>query len=270
MSRLCSALKVSRSGYYAWKRRPESARAIRHRELTVKIRGYFAASDETYGAKRIRFDLRDEGEHVGKNTVALLMRKAGLVPRTIRRFRATTWSRKTIASPNVLEQNFAADGPDEKWVSDITAIPTREGWLYLCMFLDLYSRAVVGWSMSSRSKGTLVTDALNMAILRRQPRSQVLVHSDQGSQYTSDEYQRILKNHGIISSMSRKGCCWDNAVAERFFQSLKTERTHHNNYRTRTQAKASVFEYIETFYNTRRRHSGLEYQAPLVYEAEQK
>jgi len=263
---MCTVLQVGRSGYYAWKNRPESPRSIRHRHLTKKIRLSFTESDETYGAVRIRHDLLEEGERVGKNTVALLMRKDGLIPKTIRGFRVTTDSRKTIASPNILNQEFEVQEPNTTWTSDITAIPTREGWLYLCAILDLFSRAVVGWSMSERMKGDLVTDALKMAILQRSPTGPVLVHSDQGSQYTSDSYQRILKDHGMTCSMSRKGCCWDNAVSESFFHTLKTERTHHETYRTRTQAKLRVFDYIEMFYNRQRRHSKLGYQAPMAYE----
>lgn len=263
---MCSVLRVSPSGYYDWLKRPESTRSIRHRHLTVKIRKCFQESHETYGAVRIRYDLQDEGECVGKNTVALLMRRAGLVPRPVRRFRVTTDSRNTIASPNLLTREFDASEANRKWVSDITAIPTREGWLYLCIFMDLHSRAVVGWSMSGRMKGELVSDALEMAIERRCPGPGLLVHSDQGSQYTSDDYHRTLKKHGMVSSMSRKGNCWDNAVAESFFHTLKTERTHHEKYRNRTHARLSVFEYIEVFYNRSRKHSSLNYQAPLVYE----
>lgn len=243
---------------------------MRHRELTERIRSFFEASHETYGAIRIRYDLLDEGIWVGKNTVAMLMHKARLIPKMIRKFRVTTDSRKTIAAPNLLEQHFDVKKPDTSWTTDITAIPTREGWLYLCAILDLYSRAVVGWSMSERMKGELVSDALEMALMRRAPEEGVLLHSDQGSQYTSEVYQKTLKKHGMVCSMSRKGCCWDNAVSESFFHSLKTERTHHENYRTRAQAQLQVFDYIEVFYNRRRRHSTLGYQAPLTYEMNKK
>ena len=268
--RLCSVLQVSASGYYAWRTRPESPRAVRHRELTERIHSCFEASHETYGAIRLRHDLLDEGVRAGKNTVAMLMRKAGLVPKMIRKFRVTTDSRKTVAAPNLLEQRFDVKEANTSWSSDITAIPTREGWLYLCAIIDLFSRAVVGWSMSERMKGDLVSDALEMALLRRVPEEGVLLHSDQGSQYTSEAYQQTLKKHGMVCSMSRKGCCWDNAVSESFFHSLKTERTHHENYRTRTQAQLRVFDYIEVFYNRKRRHSKLGYQAPLTYEMNEK
>ena len=241
---MCSALRVSHSGYYDWRCRPESNRSIRHKQLSQRIRSLFDASDETYGAVRICRDLQDEGERISKNTVAVLMRKSHLIPKTIRRFRVTTDSRKTKAHPNVLNQNFSARRPNERWVTDITAIPTREGWLYLCTIIDLYSRAVVGWSMSKRMKSTLVTDSLSMAIMRRQPQQSLLIHSDQGSQYGSQEYQQMLKQHGMICSMSRKGHCWDNAVAESFFHTLKTERIHHEVYKTRTEAKLRIFDYI--------------------------
>ena len=267
---MCSILQVSRSGYYSWRHRPESSRRLRHRRLTQRIRALFAASDETYGAVRICEDLRDEGERIGKNTVALLMRKSRLIPKTLRRFRLTTDSRKTQACPNLLHQDFSAERPNERWVTDITTVPTRQGWLYLCAILDLYSRAVVGWSMSDRMKSALVTDALAMAVLRRQPTEPLLIHSDQGSQYASEDYQRRLRDHGMTCSMSRKGHCWDNAVAESFFHSLKTERVHHEVYQTRAQARLSVFDYIEVFYNRQRRHSSLDYQAPLVYEMNEK
>jgi len=259
-------LGVSPSGYSVWKRRPESARAYRHRHLIQEIRVSFRESGETYGALRVTEDLREAGERVGKNTVARLMQRERLVPKQIRKFRVTTDSRKTTAHPNRLKQQFEVNAPNRVWASDLTAIPTREGWLYLCVFLDLCSRAVIGWSMASRMKGELVTDALDMALANRALEGPVLVHSDQGSQYAADRYQRRLSAHGMTCSMSRKGNGWDNAVAESFFHSLKTERTHHEKYPTRTQAKMRVFDYIGLFYNRRRRHSRLGYKAPMVFE----
>lgn len=266
---MCRALGLSRSGYYDWVNRPESARAQRHRLLTEQIRQFHKASRETYGAPRIHKDLQETGEVVGENTVALLMQRAGLVPKTVRKYRVTTDSRKTVAAPNLLNQEFHAQRPDERWVSDVTFIPTREGWLYLAVIIDLYSRAVVGWAMQPRMKTELVTAALRMALMRRKIRSPLLLHSDQGSQYAAADYQAMLAEHGIQCSMSRKGNCWDNAVAESFFHTLKTELVHHEDYRTRAQARASIFEYIEVFYNRQRRHSHLEHVAPLVYEARQ-
>ena len=266
IERMSKVLRVSRSGYYAWRKRPESSRSARHRQLSKMIKKAFEESGETYGAIRIRYDLIEQGECIGKNTIALLMRNEKLVPRPVRKFRVTTDSRKTIAFPNHLDQQFQVDQPNVSWVSDITAIPTREGWLYLCVFLDLFSRAVIGWSMSHRINGDLVTDALAIALANRSVSNLLTVHSDQGSQYTSDQYQQMLKTHGARCSMSRKGNCWDNAVAESFFHSLKTERTHHENYATRTHAKLRVFDYIEVFYNRQRRHSSLGYLTPLAFE----
>lgn len=263
---MCRAMSVSRSGYYDWRGRPESTRARRHRGLTEKIRYFHQVSRETYGSPRIREDLLESGEQVGENTVALLMQRAGIVPKTIRKFRVTTDSRKTVPAPNLLEQQFTAAQPNECWVSDITFIPTREGWLYLAVIIDLYSRAVIGWAMHKRMKTELVTDALKMALMRRKVRSPLLLHSDQGSQYAAADYRAVLATNGIECSMSRKGNCWDNAVAESFFHTLKTELVHHEDYHSRTEAKASIFEYIEVFYNRQRRHSHIGQMAPLVFE----
>lgn len=264
---MCRVLGVSRSGYHAWVDRPESARSQRHRTLTEKIRHFHQASRETYGAPRILEDLRDTGEQVGENTVALLMKRAGIVPKTVRKFRVTTDSRKTVAAPNLLAQRFTVERPNQRWVSDITFIPTREGWLYLAVIIDLYSRAVIGWAMDERMKTTLVTDALKMALMRRKVRSPLLLHSDQGCQYAATDYRAMLAINGIECSMSRKGCCWDNAVAESFFHTLKTELVHHEDYRSRAESKASLFEYIEVFYNRQRRHSYNGQMAPLAFEA---
>lgn len=264
---MCRALNVSRSGYYDWRHRPESARTQRHRELTKKIRSFHHASRETYGAPRIHEDLLASGDQVGENTVAQLMRRDGIVPKTVRKFRITTDSRKTVPAPNLLEQQFTTTRPNECWVSDITFIPTREGWLYLAVIIDLYSRAVIGWAMHKRMKTDLVIDALRMALMRRKVRSSLLLHSDQGSQYAAADYQAVLAENGIDCSMSRKGCCWDNAVAESFFHTLKTELVHHEDYFSRRAAKASIFEYIEVFYNRQRRHSHVGQVAPLVFES---
>lgn len=263
---MCRAMGVSRSGYYDWVDRPESARAHRHRALTEQIGYFHQASRETYGAPRIREDLLEAGERIGENTVALLMQRAGIVPKTVRQFRVTTDSRKTVPAPNLLEQQFTVAQPNERWVSDITFIPTREGWLYLAVIIDLYSRAVIGWAMHQRRKTQLVTDALKMALMRRKVRSPLLLHSDQGSQYAAADYRAMLAANGIECSMSRKGNCWDNAVAESFFHTLKTELVHHEDYHSRTEAKASLFEYIEVFYNRQRRHSHLGQMAPLAFE----
>ena len=264
---MCRAMGVSRSGYYDWVSRPESTRAQRHQALTEKIRYFHLVSRETYGSPRIREDLQEAGERVGENTVALLMQRAGIVPKTVRKFRVTTDSRKTVPAPNRLEQQFTVARPNERWVSDITFIPTREGWLYLAVIIDLYSRAVIGWAMDKRIKTELVTDALKMALMRRKIHSPLLLHSDQGSQYAAADYRTMLAANGIECSMSRKGNCWDNAVAESFFHTLKTELVHHEDYRSRIEAKASIFEYIEVFYNRQRRHSHIGQMAPLAFEA---
>lgn len=264
---MCRAMGVSRSGYYDWVSRPVSQRAQRHQALTEKIRYFHQVSRETYGSPRIRKDLLESGERVGENTVALLMQRADIVPKTVRKFRVTTNSRKTVPAPNRLEQQFTTAQPDQRWVSDITFIPTREGWLYLAVIIDLYSRAVIGWAMHKRMKTALVTDALKMALMRRKIRSPLLLHSDQGSQYAAADYRAMLAANGIECSMSRKGNCWDNAVAESFFHTLKTELVHHVDYRSRAKAKASIFEYIEVFYNRQRRHSHVGQMAPMVFEA---
>jgi transposase InsO family protein len=267
---MCKVLRVSSSGFYAWRNRKPSKRSIRHQKLTVEIKASFEASRQTYGAIRICHDLRATGECIGKNTIARLMRKTGLVPKTVHRFRRAYNSKNTKAAPNLLNRKFSVAQANQYWVSDITFIPTKKGFLSLSVFIDLYSRAVVGWSMSNRMKSDLIVDALEMAISKRNPKQPVLVHSDQGVQYSSEQYKQILKKKGMIQSMSRKGNCWDNAVAESFFHSLKTERTSDENYPDHDQAKVSVFDYIECFYNRKRRHSSLNYQAPLQYEQSHK
>lgn len=263
---MCRSMGVSRSGYYDWQGRPESTRVQRHRGLTEKIRYFHQISRKTYGSPRIHEDLLEAGERVGQNTVARLMQRAGIVPKTVAKFRVTTDSRKTVPAPNRLDQRFTVAQPNKRWVSDITFIPTRAGWLYLAVIIDLYSRAVIGWAMHKRMKTALVTDALKMALMCRKVRNPLLLHSDQGSQYAAADYRAMLETNSIECSMSRKGNCWDNAVAESFFGTLKTELTHHEDYRTRPEAKASIFEYIEVFYNRQRRHSHLGQMAPLAFE----
>ncbi|MBT8041581.1 MAG: IS3 family transposase [Pontiella sp.] len=264
--RMCIALRVSSSGYYAWRERELSEREVRHRRLIGEIRLSFKASHETYGAIRVTEDLRDLGESIGKNTVAYLMRREGLVPKTTRRFRRAHDAKHRSGIGNVLNRQFSVNRANSCWVSDITFIPTRAGHLHLCVVMDLHSRAVIGWSMSARQKSELVVDALHMAIRHRKPKGPVLVHSDQGIQYASERYRELLDRHGMVQSMSRKGNCWDNAVAESFFHSLKTERTADEKYLNHRQARSSIFDYIELFYNRRRKHSSLNYQAPLAYE----
>lgn len=268
VSRLCSVLEVSMSGYYAWLDRPESRRAQHNHQLVTKIALFHRASRHIYGSPRIHHDLLTSGEDVGLNRVARLMRRHGIQSKMARKFVITTDSRNTMQpAPDRLNRNFSAENTDRRWVSDTTFIPTRQGWLYLAVVLDLYSRKVVGWAMSDKNNATLVQDALTMAIWRRGKVGSVIVHSDQGSTYASGSYQQLLKDHSLLCSMSRKGECLDNAVAESFFGTLKTELVDHEDYRTRDEAKKSLFEYIEIFYNRQRRHSYLGYLSPAEFEA---
>jgi putative transposase len=262
---LCRVLQVSRSGYYAARSRPPSPRSERQQRLTSQIRAIHVASRDTYGAPRIHAELAAQGVPCCVNTVAKLMRQAQIMPKMIRRFRATTNSRTTKASPNLVLRRFEVDRPNACWLSDITYIPTREGWLYLAGILDLYSRAVVGWAMSKTLDAQLATDALTMALHRRGV-SPAIVHSDQGSTYATAEYRTLLNRSGIRQSMSRKGDCWDNAPMESFFHTLKTELVMHCDYKTRDQARASLFDYLEVFYNRQRRHSTIDYETPLAFE----
>jgi transposase InsO family protein len=265
---LCRTLQVSTSGFYAWCRRGLSARARKDAALKVEIRAAHAASGKRYGSPRILEDLKADGQQVGRKRVARLMREEGIEGQRKRRFRTTTDSRHSHpVAPNHLERDFSASAPNQTWVSDITYIWTREGWTYLAAILDLFSRRVVGWSMDSHIDQSLVLDALGMALRTRQPTPGLLHHSDRGVQYAGAAYQEQLRKSGIVCSMSRKGDCWDNAVAESFFSTLKAELVHHMDYASRSQARASVFDYIEVFYNPRRRHSSLGYSSPVDYEA---
>jgi transposase InsO family protein len=265
---MCEALQVSTGGYYDWVDRPKSHRAVENERLTGKIRQLHEQSHGIYGSPKIHKDLLDEGESCGENRVARLMHKAGIQSKLARRFVVTTDSRNTEQpSPDLLRRNFTVDRPDTAWVSDTTFIPTRAGWLFLAVILDLYSRQVIGWSMSDRNNTQLVQDALTMAIWRRGKVQDVIVHSDQGSTYASGDYQRQLKANQLVCSMARKGECLDNAVAESFFGSLKNELVYHEDYRTRSEARQSIFEYIEVFYNRKRRHAYLNYLTPVAYEA---
>lgn len=263
---MCQALSVSTSGYYAARGRPLSRRSQRQVLLTDHIRVIHISSRETYGAPRIYAELSARGIACCENTVAKLMQRAQIMPKAIRRFRVTTDSRNTKASPNLLDRVFQATEPNVCWATDITYIPTREGWLYLAAILDWYSRAVVGWGMSKTLDAKLAMDALNMAINQRGTAPAIL-HSDQGSTYAAADYRQLLTRHAIRQSMSRKGDCWDNAPMESFFHTLKTELVMHCDYKTRDQARASLFEYMEVFYNRQRRHSTICYTAPLTFEA---
>ena len=265
---LCRVLQVSPSGFYAWFHRGLSRWAKDDAALKIEVRALHAASDKTYGSPRILEDLKANGKNVGRKRVARLMREEGIEGQRKRRFRTTTDSRHSHpVAANHLNRDFTASAPNKTWVSDISYIWTREGWMYLAAILDLFSRRVVGWSMDSRIDQTLALDALGMALSTRRPEPGLLLHSDRGVQYASGDYQTQLREHGIVCSMSRKGDCWDNAVAESFFSTLKAERVHRMDYVSRSQARASVFQYIETFYNARRRHSALGYLSPVEHEA---
>jgi transposase InsO family protein len=271
MALMCRTLKVSRSGYYAWKDRPMSHRVRRRTELVEQIRQAHQASRRIYGSPRVYRQLKDQGVACCQNTVAKLMRIDGLASKMKKAFKVkTTDSRHGHAvAPNTLDQNFEPAEANRTWASDLTYIPTRQGWLYLAVVLDLWSRRVIGWAMADHLKASLAIDALTMAVEQRRlsPGSAVLHHSDRGVQYACDAYRTMLEAHGIGCSMSRTGNCYDNAVVESFFGTLKTELTHHEDYQTREQAMQSIFEYIEVFYNRQRKHSSLSYVAPAQFEA---
>jgi putative transposase len=265
---MCDTLGVSRQGFYAWRLRSPSEQEQRRFALLVEIRAVHAEVKERYGSPRIHAELQARGVACCVNTVANLMSDNDIRAKTTRKFRNTTDSNHALpVADNVLDRQFDdAQGPNERWVADITYIPTREGWLYLAVVEDLYSRRVVGWSLADNMESRLVVDALEMAVTRRLPGEGLLVHSDRGSQYASDHYQRLLKKHGIECSMSGVGQCWDNAPMESFFATLKKELVHHEDYQTRAEARGSIIEYIEVFYNPKRRHSSLGYQSPVHFE----
>jgi len=267
---MCRVLGVSRSGYYDWRGREPSGRAQANERLTADIRRIHGEHKGRCGAPRITVELRNEGKPAGKNRVARLMRAEGLRGKAARKYKATTNSKhKLPVAENLLCQDFTAAQPNEKWVSDITYVATDEGWLYLAVVLDLYSRLVVGWAMSERMTATLVCDALRMALWRRREPIGVIVHSDRGSQYCSAEHRRLLRDHGLVCSMSKKGDCFDNAAMESWNHSFKVEAIHGERLGTRQLAKAAVFEYIELYYNRRRLHSRLGYLSPETFEARQ-
>jgi transposase InsO family protein len=266
---MCRVLDIARSGYYAWRKQPLSARKMADLLLLMHIRDIFEQSRQTYGSYRIQATLVEQGLRCGRKRVARLMREDELEPKTSRPFKVvTTDTNHTLpVAPNRLNQAFRADRPDQIWLADITYVPTAEGWLYLAVVLDLYSRRIVGWAMSDSLHRQLVIDALQMALTTRQPLPGLLHHSDRGSQYASQEYQTLLTQAQMTGSMSRKGNCYDNAPLESFFGTFKTELVFQQHYATRTQAKLDIFEYIEVFYNRVRRHSALDYKSPVNYEA---
>lgn len=263
---LCSLLDVHPSGFYAWLRQPHSARATDDERLSGLIKQFWLESGAVYGYRKIHRDLRDHGERCGPNRVHRLMRHASLRAQVgYRKPRHKSGSVHQV-TPNILQRQFNPEAPNEGWVTDITYIRTHEGWLYLAVVLDLFSRRVIGWSMQSRITRELVLDALMMAVWRRKPTGKVVVHSDQGSQYTSHDLGQFLTAHNLEGSMSRRGNCHDNAVAESFFQLLKRERVKRKIYTNRDEARADIFDYIEMFYNNRRRHSSNEHLSPVEYE----
>jgi len=264
---LCRTLQVSRAGFYASQGRPPAARARADARLGVEIVAIHQETRQCYGSPRVHAELRARGHGVSRKRVARLMRHRGLAARRRRRYRVTTDSRHPFPiAANVLARQFTTAAPNVAWVTDITYIPTGEGWLYLAAILDLYSRAVVGWAMNTEITRQLPLDALAMALARRRPAPGLLHHSDRGSQYASGDYQAALAQHGLRGSMSRRGDCWDNAVAESFFATLKVELVHDARWPTRAAARAALVDYLERFYNRRRRHSSLGFLSPLAFE----
>ena len=265
---MCKVLRVSRSGYYAWRTRPVSAREMANRRLYALIEAVYDAYEGLYGSPRIYHELKDRVP-CSENRVARLMHTHELYAKQSKRFRTTTKrNRKHRVAPNILKRDFNAERPDQKWLTDITYIPTQQGWLYLAAVLDLYARRVVGWAMSERMTSGLTIGALQMAISQRRPQRPLLHHSDQGSQYTDGQYQALLQAHDIQVSMNGTGTWYDNAAMESFFGTLKCERVYLRTYRTRDEARTDLFYYIEGFYNRRRRHSTLGYVSPEAYELE--
>jgi len=266
VERMCQVMGVTRGGYYRWLRQGQSRRALRDAVLLEKIRESHRQSSGRYGSPNIHKDLIDGGYRCSRKRVARLMRQAGLRSKTKRRFRVTTESRHTLpVAPNLLQRAFSVSAAGKTWVSDITYLWTQQGWLYLCIILDLWDRKIVGWHIDKGLGADLVVNALRKAVLRRQPLDGLIFHSDRGIQYCSDAFRTELRQHGMLQSMSRKGDCWDNAVAESFFGTLKRELIYHERYQTRDEARLSVFQYIEAWYNRRRRHSTLGRLSPFDF-----
>jgi putative transposase len=263
---MCRVLRVHRSGYYAWLRRPVSSRAEEDRRLLALIRASHESSGWAYGSPRVFLDLREAGERCGLNRVGRLMKKHRI--KAVRSYRRPRYIAgvPSVVAPDRVEREFTVGEPDRVWVTDITYIRTWEGWLYLAAVVDLFSRKVAGWSMQATLVRDLVLDAILMAVWRRKPEAGLVIHSDQGSQYGSDDWHRFCRAHGLTPSMSRRGNCWDNAVAESFFSSLKKERVRRKIYQTKEEAKADLFDYIEMFYNSKRRHSHIGGVSPEVFE----
>lgn len=264
---MCRAVNVSESAYRHWRRRPESLWERNRRQLGGILRVIFTEKRESYGSPRMRAELERRGLRHSKNYVAKVMRNEGLQVKLRRKYRVTTNSNHSLPIyPNLLSRRFGAEVPNASWVSDITCVRSVEGWLYVCTVLDLYSRKIVGWSMSERATSAFVLKALKMAVENRKPASGLIVHTDRGVQYASRKYRHFLSRHGFFGSMSRKGDCWDNAVAESWFATFKTELVHRSSYQTRAMARTEIFEFIEAFYNRERLHSALGYRTPEEFE----
>jgi len=266
---MCDTLGVSASGFYACRVRRPGPRQCFREALCKQIAEVHAQTRGVYGSPRVHRDLVARGARVCENTVAKLMRVAGLRSKRVKRFvpRTTESKHAFPVAQNLLDRDFKADAPNRKWVCDITYIPTQEGWLYLSAVLDLYSRKIIGWSMADHLRATLVEEALKMALARRTPAGEVLHHSDRGVQYACDDYQRLLKTHGLVCSMSRTGDCYDNAAMESFWGTLKTELVHHEKFANRAEARRALFDFMEVFYNRQRRHSSIGYVSPDTFEA---
>ncbi len=267
---MCRILEVSTGGYYQWRQRPACPAQERRAALVAEIKTIHHEVKARYGSPRIHAELVARGRPCSVNTVAKLMSQAGVAAKTKRKFRSTTDSNHGLpVAENIVDRQFDPTAANQTWTADITYIPTREGWLYLAVVEDLHSRPIVGWSMSERIDSRLVVDALAMAVARRLAGEDLVSHSDRGSQYASEHYRQLLSGHGITCSMSRRANCWDNAPMESFFASLKKELVHDEDYATRAEARSSIFEYIEVFYNRIRRHSSLGYRSPVEYERAQ-
>jgi putative transposase len=271
VERMSKVLGVSRSGYYAFIKIGSSKRDQINKKLIEKIKTAHAESRQTYGSPRIHAELVEQGEKCSRKRVARLMKREGIQAKMRKRFKVTTRTNpKAEAAPNLLQQDFCSPGPNQRWVADITFVATWEGWLYVAAVMDLFSRRIVGLAMNERMTAELVVDAVKQAIMHRQPGADLMHHSDRGCQYTSRNFQELLKRHHITISMSGTGNCFDNAAMESFFHTLKTEHVYFEYYYTREQAKQSIFEYVEVFYNRKRRHSTLGYVSPTVFENQTK
>jgi putative transposase len=267
LGRMCRMLGVSKSGYFAWRHRPPSARDDEDRAMSARIQAIHAESRKTYGSPRVHRELQAQGTAISRKRVERLMRGAGIGVKPQPRFVVTTDSDHDLpVAANLLEQDFTATAPNQRWVTDITYVPTTEGWLYVAAIVDLFSRRVVGWAMQARMDRSLVLAALGMAVGQRQPPTGLLHHSDRGSQYASEDYRSALSDYGMVASMSRRACCYDNAAMESFWHTLKVELIHRRIFQTRAEAIQAIFEFIEVFYNRLRRHSSIGYVSPMEFE----